>query len=66
MTIRVDEARHSGLWKITHQYELDIASHLSSGIRAGDQTRKRAPVSHAITTVGPDTTHHSGVPAGEH
>jgi len=32
-------------------------------IRAGDQTRKRAQMSHAISTVGPDTTHHCGVPA---
>ena len=38
----VDEARHSGMWEITHQYELDHTGHLSSGIRAGDQTTRRA------------------------
>ena len=41
-TIRVDGARHLGLWEITHQYELDHAGHLSSGNRAGDQTTRRA------------------------
>jgi len=53
--MRVDEVRHSGLWEITHHYELDHAGHLSSGIRAGDQT-----------TVSPDTTHEGFVPANEH
>src|SRR4051812_1675234 len=42
MTIRVDEVRPSGVWEITHQYELDHAGRLSSGIRAGGQTTRRA------------------------
>ena len=55
----VDEARHLGLWKITHRYELD--HHRSSQLRSFGRARhprKRAHVSHAIqrSALTPRTT----------
>ena len=59
----VDEARHLGLWMITRPFRaLSGLTVPVKVIRAGDQTTKRAHVSHAITTVGPDATHSSFVP----
>jgi hypothetical protein len=54
-TIRVDEARHSGLWKITHQYELDHCGPSEvSGIRAGAASKETGSQVPCNTTVSPD------------
>jgi hypothetical protein len=60
----VDEARHLGWWMITHRFELDDLS--SSQLRSfGRATKQRSELMCLMpyTTVGPDTTHHGGVPA---
>jgi len=62
----VDEARHSGLWEITHQYELDHRGSSQFRYSGGRPNNETGSVSHAQTTVSPDTTHHGGVPACEH
>jgi hypothetical protein len=60
----VDEARPLGLWMITNLFELDDRS--PSQLRSFGRATKQGSELRCLmpcTTVGPDTTHHCGVPA---